>query len=174
MLRTVSSLSKFLITAVQKTVVQRSVNSLVGVSCQREQLFFGDCQQVRRMSEEAKAQTGRPEGPSIFSKILDGSIPTKFIHEDDKCVAFMDVSPQAPVHFLVIPRKPIAMLQEAEECDGAVLGHLMLVANKVAMAQGLEKGYRVVVNNGVEGCQSVYHLHIHVLGGKQLSWPPGC
>jgi len=128
----------------------------------------------RNMSEEVKAKAGRPAGPSIFSKILDGSIPTTFIHEDEKCVAFNDVAPQAPVHFLVIPRKPIEMLEEAEEGDAALMGHLLVVANKVAKEKGLDKGYRVVINNGVEGCQSVYHLHVHVFGGKQLTWPPGC
>lgn len=125
------------------------------------------------MSEEAAAQAGRPTGPTIFDKILDGTIPASFIHEDDKCVAFKDVNPQAPVHFLVIPRKRIAMLEEADDDDGAILGHLMLTARKVAKEQGLAKGYRVVINNGVEGAQSVYHLHIHVLGGRQMSWPPG-
>jgi histidine triad (HIT) family protein len=128
---------------------------------------------LRKMSEQVAAQAGRPEGPTIFSKILDGSIPCKFIHEDDKAVAFSDVNPQAPVHFLVIPRKPIAMMEEAEEVDGGLLGHLLLVANKVAKEQGLAKGYRIVINNGVEGAQSVYHLHVHVLGGRQLTWPPG-
>jgi len=125
------------------------------------------------MSEEAAAKAGRPTGPTIFDKILDGTIPATFIHDDDKCVAFNDVNPQAPVHFLVIPRKRIAMLEEADDDDGDILGHLMLTARKVAKEQGLIKGYRVVVNNGVEGAQSVYHLHIHVLGGRQLSWPPG-
>jgi len=113
------------------------------------------------------------EETTIFDKILDGSIPATFIHQDDKCVAFNDVAPQAPVHFLVIPRKRIAMIEKAEDGDGELLGHLMLTARKVAKEQGLEKGYRVVINNGVEGCQSVYHLHIHVLGGRQLNWPPG-
>jgi len=117
----------------------------------------------RAMSEET----------TIFDKILDGSIPATFIHQDDKCVAFNDVAPQAPVHFLVIPRKRISMIEKAEDGDGELLGHLMLTARKVAKEQGLEKGYRVVINNGVEGCQSVYHLHIHVLGGRQLNWPPG-
>jgi len=110
---------------------------------------------------------------TIFDKILDGSIPATFIHQDDKCVAFNDVAPQAPVHFLVIPRKRISMIEKAEDSDGDLLGHLMLTARKVAAEQGLDKGYRLVINNGVEGCQSVYHLHIHVLGGRQLNWPPG-
>jgi len=113
------------------------------------------------------------EETTIFDKILDGSIPATFIHQDDKCVAFNDVAPQAPVHFLVIPRKRISMIEKAEDGDGDLLGHLMLTARKVAKEQGLEKGYRVVINNGVEGAQSVYHLHIHVLGGRQLNWPPG-
>ena len=125
------------------------------------------------MSEAEKAQAGRPEGPTIFDKILDGSIPAKFIHDDDKCVAFNDVAPQAPVHFLVIPRKRLAMIEEAEDADQDLLGHLMLVARKVAREQGLTNGYRLVINNGVEGAQSVYHLHIHVLGGRQMNWPPG-
>ena len=96
------------------------------------------------MSEAEKAQEGRPEGPTIFDKILDGSIPAKFIHEDDKCVAFNDVAPQAPVHFLVIPRKRIAMIEEAEAGDAELLGHLLLVAKKVAAEQGLTNGYRSV------------------------------
>lgn len=129
--------------------------------------------QNRRMSEEAAAKAGRAEGPTVFDKILDGTIPVSFIHQDDKCVAFKDAAPQAPVHFLVIPRKRIAMIEEAEDSDGELLGHLMLTARKVAREQGLTAGYRVVVNNGKEGAQSVYHLHIHVLGGRQLSWPPG-
>jgi len=125
------------------------------------------------MGEVEAGQAGRPTGPTIFDKILDGSIPAKFIHEDDKCVAFMDVNPQAPVHFLVIPRKRIAMIEEAEDGDAELLGHLLLVARKVAKEQGLTKGYRLVVNNGVDGAQSVYHLHIHVMGGRQMNWPPG-
>jgi len=128
--------------------------------------------QNRSMSEEAAAKAGRPE-VTVFDMILDGTIKASFIHQDDKCVAFNDQSPQAPVHFLVIPRKRIAMIEEAEDSDGELLGHLMLTARKVAREQGLTAGYRVVVNNGVEGAQSVYHLHIHVLGGRQMSWPPG-
>jgi histidine triad (HIT) family protein len=143
--------------------------SLLSVASQQDQSFL----LRRKMSEESKAQAGRPEGPTIFSKILDGSIPATFIHQDDQCVAFKDVTPQAPTHFLVIPRKPIAMLEEAEDGDAALLGHMMLVVRKVAKELGLEKGYRVVINNGVEGAQSVYHLHIHVMGGRQMSWPPG-
>jgi len=162
-LRLITSMRKLSIVSSQRLALGGQHLPISRVNCQ-----------IRKMSEESKAKQGRPEGPSIFSKILDGSIPTKFIHEDDKCVAFMDVNPQAPVHFLVIPRKPIEMLEDVEEEDAPLLGHMMVVVKKLAKAQGLEKGYRVVVNNGVEGCQSVYHIHIHVLGGRQLTWPPGC
>lgn len=88
-------------------------------------------------------------------------------------MAFNDVAPQAPTHFLVIPRKPISQLSLAEDGDAELLGHLMLVGRKVAKDVGLEKGYRVVINNGQHGAQSVYHLHLHFLGGRQMQWPPG-
>jgi len=84
-----------------------------------------------------------------------------------------DLNPQAPVHMLVIPRKPIPQLSKAEDEDEALLGHLLLVARKVAKQVGLDKGFRIVINDGKEGCQSVYHLHIHVLGGRTMTWPPG-
>jgi len=129
-------------------------------------------------SEEEKAKTASIPGAgekTIFQKILDKEIPCQFLHEDDLCVAFDDVAPQAPVHFLVIPKKPVATVEKATEEDEKTLGHLMVVASKVAKEQkNLDNGFRLVVNNGKEGCQSVYHLHVHCIGGKQLSWPPGC
>uniref|UniRef100_A0A1L8EGS2 Putative zinc-binding protein of the histidine triad hit family n=2 Tax=Haematobia irritans TaxID=7368 RepID=A0A1L8EGS2_HAEIR len=124
-------------------------------------------------SEVEKAQTAAPSEDTIFGKILRKEIPCNFIYEDDKCVAFHDVNAQAPTHFLVIPRKPIAMLSQATEEDEALLGHLMVVGSKVAKDLGLEQGYRVVINNGKDGAQSVYHLHLHFLGGRQMKWPPG-
>ncbi|MCL4130176.1 UNVERIFIED_CONTAM: hypothetical protein GTU68_064845 [Idotea baltica] len=129
--------------------------------------------QFIQMSEVEKAQNASPQQETVFGKILKGEIPCKFIYEDDKCVAFHDLAPQAPVHFLVIPRKPIVMLSEAEDCDEQLLGHLMLVAKKVAKEQKLDNGFRLVINNGKDGAQSVYHIHLHVMGGRQLSWPPG-
>merc|ERR1712179_327614 len=130
---------------------------------------------TRKMSDEvAKAQKAEPTPePTIFSKIIDKSIPAKILYEDDDCLAFSDVNPQAPVHFLVIPKKIIPMIEKAQESDQALLGKLMLVAKDVAAQQKLENGYRLIVNNGVEGAQSVYHLHIHVMGGRQMNWPPG-
>ena len=96
--------------------------------------------------------------------------------KDETCMAFRDINAQAPTHFLVIPkvRDGLTRLSNATEKHKAVLGHCMWAAAHVAKEQGLAKGYRTVINDGPEGCQSVYHLHIHVLGGKQLSWPPGC
>lgn len=124
-------------------------------------------------SEVEKAQLASETGDTLFGKIIRGEIPTKFIYEDDQCVAFHDINPQAPVHFLVLPRKPIPQLSKATEADKAVLGHVLFVAQQVAKEQGLNKGFRTVINDGPQGCQSVYHLHVHVLGGRQLNWPPG-
>lgn len=124
--------------------------------------------------EVSKAkQAKKTAEPTIFSKIIDKSIPADIIYEDDQCLAFNDVSPQAPVHFLVIPKKPIAQISDAEQGDQMLLGHLLLVAKQVAEKRNLENGYRIVINNGPDGSQSVYHLHIHVLGGRQMGWPPG-
>merc|ERR1712117_115249 len=133
---------------------------------------------VTKMSDEVeKAKAAAPGSGgdrTLFEKIIAREIPADIIYEDDTALAFNDIAPQAPVHFLVIPKKPITMIEKAEDADEQLLGHCMLVARKVAKERGLDKGYRLVINNGVEGCQSVYHIHIHVLGGKQLSWPPGC
>ncbi|CAI4225244.1 unnamed protein product [Auanema sp. JU1783] len=129
---------------------------------------------VRKMTSEVeKAQTAVAEEETIFGKIIKGEIKAKVRYEDDDVLAFDDVSPQAPVHFLVIPKRRISMLEQAVESDTALLGKLMFAAAKVAKEAGLEDGYRVVVNNGKNGAQSVYHLHLHVLGGRQLQWPPG-
>ncbi|XP_034775977.1 adenosine 5'-monophosphoramidase HINT1-like [Acipenser ruthenus] len=123
--------------------------------------------------EIAKAQSAQAGGDTIFGKIIRKEIPAKIFYEDDQCLAFHDVAPQSPTHFLVIPKKPIAQLSKAEEADAALLGHLMIVAKKCAEEMGLSKGYRLIVNEGPDGGQTVYHLHIHILGGRQLGWPPG-
>ena len=111
---------------------------------------------------------------NIFARILRKEIPADVIHEDDQCLVFNDVAPQAPNHFLVIPKKPLVRLADAEEGDRALLGHMLWVAAEVARKQGLdEDGFRVVINNGARAGQSVFHLHVHVLGGREMSWPPG-
>jgi histidine triad (HIT) family protein len=111
---------------------------------------------------------------TIFQKIADREIPSDIIYEDDKCVAFRDVSPKAPTHVLVIPREPIPSLEQLTTEHEALLGHMWMVIPKVARELGVaEGGYRVVVNCGKDGGQSVDHLHFHILGGRQLDWPPG-
>jgi len=109
---------------------------------------------------------------TIFGKIARGEAPADRVYEDDRAVAFRDVNPQAPTHILVIPRKPIPRLSEAEPGDEELLGHLLRVATRVARDAGLED-WRVVVNDGAGAGQSVFHLHLHVLGGRPLGWPPG-
>ena len=110
---------------------------------------------------------------TIFGKIIRREIPADIVYEDDLALAFKDVNPQAPVHILVIPKKPIVNIATAEPDDQALLGHLLLTAQKVAQDAGLDNGYRLVANTGADGGQTVYHLHIHILGGRPLSWPPG-
>jgi histidine triad (HIT) family protein len=110
---------------------------------------------------------------NVFKKIIDREIPAKIIYEDDQCLAFHDVAPQAPVHVLVIPKKEIASLDSAADEDAALLGHLLRVIRDLAKQLKLERGYRVVANTGPDGGQSVDHLHFHLLGGRQLRWPPG-
>jgi histidine triad (HIT) family protein len=109
---------------------------------------------------------------TIFGKIARGEAPAEIVYEDDRALAFRDVNPQAPTHLLVIPRKPIDRLTAAGAEDEALLGHLLRVASRVAGEAGLED-YRLVVNDGPGAGQTVYHLHVHVLGGRALSWPPG-
>ncbi|MFY8221492.1 MAG: histidine triad nucleotide-binding protein [Pirellulales bacterium] len=110
---------------------------------------------------------------TIFSKIIDRKIPARIEHEDDRCLAFHDVAPQAPTHVLVIPKKPIPSLADLEPADEALVGHLVMVATQLAAKLGLGDGYRLVVNCGRDGGQSVDHLHVHLLGGRQMHWPPG-
>ena len=110
---------------------------------------------------------------TIFGKISRGEIPAKIVYEDDLCLAFRDMYPAAPMHILLIPRKPIPRLCDATSDDQSLLGHLMLTATKVAEQEGLGDKYRLVVNNGSGAGQSVFHLHLHIIGGRDLSWPPG-
>ncbi len=112
-------------------------------------------------------------GKTIFKRIIDREIPAKIVHEDELCLAFHDVSPQAPTHVLVIPKKEIPSLAQADDGDAALLGHLLVTARKIAVQLGLDNGYRTVINCGRDGGQSVDHLHVHLLGGRSLSWPPG-
>lgn len=110
---------------------------------------------------------------TIFQKIIDRQISADIVHEDEFCLAFRDINPQAPVHVLIIPRKPIPSLARAQKDDQALLGHLLLVASELATNLQLEDGYRTVINCGKHGGQTVDHLHVHLLGGRALGWPPG-
>jgi len=114
-----------------------------------------------------------PSEPTIFSKIINREAPADIVYEDDLCMAFKDIMPCAPVHILVIPKKPIPRLCDATAEDQALLGHLNLVAAKVADEAGIGDRFRLVLNNGADACQSVFHLHYHVIGDRTLQWPPG-
>lgn len=109
---------------------------------------------------------------TLFARIIKREIPADIIYEDEQCLAFRDINPQAPVHFLVIPKEPIAKLSDANDSHRELLGHLLLVASQVAGEEGLTD-FRLNVNNGEGASQTVFHLHVHVLGGRSFSWPPG-
>lgn len=110
---------------------------------------------------------------TIFSKIIRREIPSDIVHEDEHCLAFRDVNPQAPMHILVIPKQPIARLVDAKTTDKELLGHLMTVASQIATQEGYGDAFRLVINNGEKVGQTVFHLHLHILGGRGFSWPPG-
>ena len=110
---------------------------------------------------------------TLFSKIINREIPADIVYEDDLCLAFKDINPQAPVHILLIPKKPIVKVADAEENDQALLGHLLLKAGDIAKEQGYADAFRLVVNNGEAAGQTVFHLHIHILAGREFSWPAG-
>ena len=110
---------------------------------------------------------------TLFQKIVDREIPAKIEHEDDRCIVIHDIEPQAPVHLLIIPKKPIPRLSAANAGDEALLGHLLVVAGELAAKLKLERGFRIVVNSGPDACESVPHVHVHLLAKRQMGWPPG-
>jgi histidine triad (HIT) family protein len=110
---------------------------------------------------------------TLFERIIAREIPAQIVHEDDLCLAFRDINPQAPVHVLIIPKRPVASLAHCTEEDAPLLGHLLSAVRAVAVQLGLTGGYRVVVNCGADGGQTVDHLHLHLLGGRPMTWPPG-
>jgi len=125
-------------------------------------------------AQEAANKKHDDEEVTIFDKIVQGTIPANIIHDDDLCLAFRDVNPQAPVHFLVIPKKRdgLSQLSKAREDQKPLLGHLMYVAQELGQKE-CPGGFRITVNDGKDGAQSVYHLHLHVMGGRSMKWPPG-
>ena len=110
---------------------------------------------------------------TIFQRIIDREIPAKIEHEDDKCIVLHDIQPQAPVHLLIVPKKLIPRVGESSPEDEAVLGHLLVTAASIARKLGLTNGFRIVINNGPDACESVPHLHVHLLAKRQMTWPPG-
>ncbi|GJP51002.1 hypothetical protein CLOM_g10153 [Closterium sp. NIES-68] len=142
-------------------------------SASRVVAMAGSNEEAAAKAASAAADTGNP---TIFDKIVRKEIPANIVYEDDEVLAFRDISPQAPVHIILIPknRDGLTQLCKAEERHAAILGRLLLAARQVAISEGLvPNGYRLVINDGPDGCQSVYHLHIHILGGRQMKWPPG-
>ncbi|KAL6225872.1 hypothetical protein ACLB2K_004721 [Fragaria x ananassa] len=128
------------------------------------------------MAEKEAALAAVPsDSPTIFDKIINKEIPATVVFEDDKVLAFRDISPQAPTHILIIPkvRDGLTGLSKAEERHCEILGQLLYTAKLVAKQEGLEDGFRIVINDGPKGCQSVYHIHVHLIGGRQMNWPPG-
>ena len=110
---------------------------------------------------------------TLFEKIIAREIPADIVFEDDQCIAFRDINPQAPMHVLVCPKKPLPMLSDAQPADGALLGQLLVAAAAIAAQEGYGDAFRVAINNGAAAGQSVFHLHLHVLGGRRFTWPPG-
>lgn len=126
------------------------------------------------MTRPSPRRTLQAMSRTLFEKIIAREIPSTVVYEDDLVFAFKDIHPQAPVHVLVIPKQPIPRIAEALPADQAVLGHLLLKAGEIARSLGLEKnGFRLVFNNGPDGGEAVPHLHCHILGGRQMGWPPG-
>ena len=110
---------------------------------------------------------------TLFTRIIQREIPADIVFEDELCLAFRDINPQAPVHILVVPKTPLPRLVDAGLEDQTMLGHLLLAANRIAVEQGIADAFRIVVNNGAAAGQSVFHLHLHILGGRSFTWPPG-
>ncbi|MCK5432840.1 MAG: histidine triad nucleotide-binding protein [Gammaproteobacteria bacterium] len=110
---------------------------------------------------------------TLFSKIIQREIPADIVYEDEQCLAFHDINPQAPVHILVIPKKPLTMVSDAADGDQTLLGHLLMTASKIAKQEGYGEAFRLVVNNGKDAGQEVFHLHVHILAGRSFAWPPG-
>lgn len=112
--------------------------------------------------------------PTIFTKIMNREIPAKIVYEDEICLAFRDVNPQAPVHVLLIPKKEIPTMNDVTPEDAAILGHMMVKAPEIAKQEGIaDKGYRLVFNTNAHAGQTVFHIHLHIIGGRPMAWPPG-
>jgi histidine triad (HIT) family protein len=139
------------------------------------QNFKAGCTNLREVMTQGSENQGsnNQRSETLFAKIIRREIPADIVYEDELALAFRDIHPQAPVHILVIPKQPIPKLADAHLDDQALLGHLLLTVKAIALQEGLDNGYRVVINTGDDGGQTVYHLHLHILGGRAMKWPPG-
>ncbi|XP_074276183.1 14 kDa zinc-binding protein-like [Silene latifolia] len=137
-------------------------------------LHYVHCMRSEKEAALAAASTP-PDSLTIFDKIINKEIPANVVYEDDQVLGFRDINPQAPIHILIIPKikDGLSGLSKAEERHFEILGRLLYTAKLVAKQEGLEDGFRVVINDGPKGCQSVYHIHVHLLGGRQMEWPAG-
>jgi histidine triad (HIT) family protein len=109
----------------------------------------------------------------IFCKIVAGQIPSEKIYDDEGVIAFRDINPQAPTHIVIVPRRHIPYIADMDEADEPLMGHIIYAATQIARQEGLDQGYRIVINNGALSGQTVFHIHFHLLGGRQMNWPPG-
>src|SRR5215207_5460776 len=125
------------------------------------------------IGDESTVQAEEHQVATIFGKVISREIPADIVYEDERCLAFRDINPQAPTHVLIIPKKEIPRLVDATAEDEALLGHMMIAAGKIARELGVSDAFRLVVNNGADAGQSVFHLHMHILGGRGFTWPPG-
>ncbi|KAL9270901.1 Adenylylsulfatase HINT1-like protein [Drosera capensis] len=155
---------------------ENGINSRIGAITSHITASSSSSSSSSMASEKEAALAAVPsDSPTIFDKIINKEIPSKIVYEDEQVLAFRDISPQAPTHILIIPKVKDGLtgLSKAEEGHCEILGHLLYTAKLVAKQEGLEDGFRVVINDGPLGCQSVYHIHLHLLGGRQMNWPPG-
>mmetsp|Transcript_41918 Transcript_41918/g.51601 ORF Transcript_41918/g.51601 Transcript_41918/m.51601 type:complete len:157 (+) Transcript_41918:34-504(+) len=153
--------------------VSRLINQTRHISLPKPYMYNNMSIFNRSVSNKSGIEAPTQYGDTIFGKIIRKEIPADIVYEDDICLAFNDINPQAPTHILIIPKKAIPRISLANNDDKEILGHLMLCANKIAKDINLDDGYRLVINDGKNGGQTVYHLHVHLIGGRQLTWPPG-
>ncbi|CAJ1947700.1 unnamed protein product [Sphenostylis stenocarpa] len=150
-------------------------NSISDRICVLASHFTGSSPMASEKEAALAATPSDADAPTIFDKIINKEIPSTVVYEDDKVLAFRDITPQAPTHILIIPKVKdgLSGLSKAEERHFDILGRLLYTAKLVAKQEGLDEGFRIVINDGPKGCQSVYHIHVHLLGGRQMNWPPG-
>ncbi|KAJ4822199.1 Histidine triad nucleotide-binding protein 1 [Turnera subulata] len=157
------------------SATQKSPITRTRIGVLNSHLTFAAAMASEKEAALAAAPPPSSDAPTIFDKIINKEIPANVVYETDKVLAFRDIAPQAPIHIVIIPKVKDGLtgLSKAEERHCEILGQLLYSAKLIAKQEGLEDGFRIVINDGPSGCQSVYHLHVHLLGGRQMNWPPG-